>query len=180
LELLKKTVGVKVLFHDPTVVAVGVANPLDLVLMPPSVCCMFLKNLLNFVVSLVQTGVECSWGCSIEWLDPLNVDSQPIPALPKSKQGQVYALVMQEYFTKWPKAITLKDATTKSVAGVLLLVISTIPIFLSPCVVLIGCCLAAVGLCGFECSWHVLHDLYTLGAVSVVELTIFINHHVIQ
>jgi len=54
LELLKKTVGVKVLFRNPAVVAVGVANPLDLVLMPASVCGTFLKNLLNFVVSIVQ------------------------------------------------------------------------------------------------------------------------------
>jgi len=46
-----------------------------------------------------------------------------IGPLPKSKQGHVYALVMQDYFTKWPKAIPLKDATAKSVAGVLLLVI---------------------------------------------------------
>jgi len=42
---------------------------------------MFLENLLNFVVSIVQTGVECSWGCRIEWLDLLDVDSQPIPAV---------------------------------------------------------------------------------------------------
>jgi len=55
-----------------------VANPLDLVLTPPSVCCKFL---LNFVVSLVWTGVECSWGCSVEWLDPLNVDGELIPAV---------------------------------------------------------------------------------------------------
>jgi len=27
--------------------------------------------------------------------------------LPKSKQGHVYTLVMQDYFTKWPKAIPL-------------------------------------------------------------------------
>jgi len=40
-----------------------------------------------------------------------------IGPLPKSKQVHVYALVMQDYFTKWPKAIPLKDATTKSVAG---------------------------------------------------------------
>jgi len=33
--------------------------------------------------------------------------------------------VMQDYFTKWPKAIPLKDATAKSVAGALLLVILT-------------------------------------------------------
>jgi len=43
-----------------------------------------------------------------------------IGPLPKSKQGHVYALVMQDYFTKWPKAIPLKDVTTKSVAGALL------------------------------------------------------------
>jgi len=81
LELLKKTVGVKVLFHDLAVVAVGVANPLDLVLMPAGVHCTFLKNLLDFVVSIVQTGVECSQGCSVEWLDLLDVDSEPIPAV---------------------------------------------------------------------------------------------------
>jgi len=44
-----------------------------------------------------------------------------IGPLPKSKQGQIYALVMQDYFTKWPKAIPLKDAT---MAGAILLVIS--------------------------------------------------------
>jgi len=43
-----------------------------------------------------------------------------IGPLPKSKWGHVYALVMQDYFTKWPKAIPLKDATTKSVEGALL------------------------------------------------------------
>jgi len=48
-----------------------------------------------------------------------------IGPLPKSKRGHVYALVMQDYFIKWPEAIPLKDATTKSVAGALLLVIST-------------------------------------------------------
>jgi len=48
-----------------------------------------------------------------------------IGPLPKSKQGHVYVLVMQDYFTKWPEAIPLKDATAKSVAGVLLSVIST-------------------------------------------------------
>jgi len=47
-----------------------------------------------------------------------------IGPLPKSKQGHVYALVMQDYFTKWPEAIPLKDTTAKSVAGVLLSVIS--------------------------------------------------------
>jgi len=47
-----------------------------------------------------------------------------ISLLPKSKQGHVYALVMQDYFTKWPEAIPLKDATAKSVAGVLLSVIT--------------------------------------------------------
>jgi len=46
-----------------------------------------------------------------------------IGLLPKSKQGHVYVLVMQDYFTKWTKAIPLKDTTAKSVAGVLLLVI---------------------------------------------------------
>jgi len=35
------------------------------------------------------------------------------------------ALVMQDYFTKWPEAIPLKDVTTKLVAGALLSVIST-------------------------------------------------------
>jgi len=48
-----------------------------------------------------------------------------IGPLPKSKQGHVYVLVMQDYFTKWPKAIPLKDATAKSVAGALLSVILT-------------------------------------------------------
>jgi len=48
-----------------------------------------------------------------------------IGPLPKSKQGHVYALVMQDYFTKWPEVIPLKDATAKSVAGALLSVIST-------------------------------------------------------
>jgi len=47
-----------------------------------------------------------------------------IGPLPKSKHGHVYALVMQDYFTKWPEAIPLKDAATKSVADVLLSVIS--------------------------------------------------------
>jgi len=46
-----------------------------------------------------------------------------IGLLPKSKQGHVYALVMQDYFTKCPEAIPLKDTTTKSVAGALLSVI---------------------------------------------------------
>jgi len=32
-----------------------------------------------------------------------------IGLLLKSKQGHVYALVMQDYFTKWPKAIPLKE-----------------------------------------------------------------------
>jgi len=48
-----------------------------------------------------------------------------IGLLPKSKQGHVWALVMQDYFAKWPKAIPLKDATAKSVAGALLSAIST-------------------------------------------------------
>jgi len=48
-----------------------------------------------------------------------------IGPLPKSKQGHVYALVMQDYFIKWPEAIPLKDATAKSVAGALLSVILT-------------------------------------------------------
>jgi len=48
-----------------------------------------------------------------------------IGLLPKSKQGHIYALVMQDYFTKWPEAIPLKDATAKSVAGALLSVILT-------------------------------------------------------
>jgi len=76
LELLKKTVGMKVLLCTPTVVAVGVAHPLDLVLKSASACCMFLENPLNFVVPIVQTG---SWGCRVEWLDLLDVDGQPIP-----------------------------------------------------------------------------------------------------
>jgi len=46
-----------------------------------------------------------------------------IGPLPKSKQGHVYPLVMQDYFTKWPEAIPLKDSTAKSVAGALLSVI---------------------------------------------------------
>jgi len=49
----------------------------------------------------------------------------PIGPLPKSKQGHVCALVMQDYFTKWPKVIPLQEATAKSVAGVLLSVILT-------------------------------------------------------
>jgi len=48
-----------------------------------------------------------------------------IGPLPKSKWGHVYTLVMQDYFTKWPNAITLKDKTAKSVAGALLSVILT-------------------------------------------------------
>jgi len=36
-----------------------------------------------------------------------------IGPLPKSKQGHVYTFVMQDYFTKWPQAIPLKEATTK-------------------------------------------------------------------
>jgi len=48
-----------------------------------------------------------------------------IGPLSKSKQGHIYTLVMQDYFTKWPKAIPLKDATANSVAGALLSVIST-------------------------------------------------------
>jgi len=48
-----------------------------------------------------------------------------IGPLPKSKRGYVYALVMQDCFTKWPEAIPLKDVTAKSVAGALLSVIST-------------------------------------------------------
>jgi len=47
-----------------------------------------------------------------------------IGLLPKSKQGHTYTLVMQDYFTKWPDSIFLKEMTTKSVAGVLLSVIS--------------------------------------------------------
>jgi len=39
-------------FCNPAVVAVGVANPLDLVLTLAGVHCMFLKNLLNFIVSV--------------------------------------------------------------------------------------------------------------------------------
>jgi len=38
-----------------------------------------------------------------------------IGPLPKSKQGNTHTLVMQDYFTKCPKGILLKDATTKSV-----------------------------------------------------------------
>jgi len=41
------------------------------------------------------------------------------------KQGHVYMLVMQDYFTKWPEAIPLKELTAKSVAGALLSVILT-------------------------------------------------------
>jgi len=37
-----------------------------------------------------------------------------IGSLPKSKQGNMHILVMQDYFTKWPKVIPLKDATAKS------------------------------------------------------------------
>jgi len=37
-----------------------------------------------------------------------------IGLFPKSKQGHVYALVMQDYFTKWPKAIPLKDVTART------------------------------------------------------------------
>jgi len=48
-----------------------------------------------------------------------------IGPLPKSKQGHVYTLVMQDYFTKWPEAIPLRDAMAKSVAQALLTVIST-------------------------------------------------------
>jgi len=48
-----------------------------------------------------------------------------IGPLPKSKQGHVYALVMQDYFTKWHEAIPLRDAMAKSVVQVLLTVIST-------------------------------------------------------
>jgi len=48
-----------------------------------------------------------------------------IGPLPKSKQGHVYVLVMQDYFTKWLKAIPLKDTNAKPVAGALLLVILT-------------------------------------------------------
>jgi len=48
-----------------------------------------------------------------------------ISPLPKSKQGNKHILVMQDYFTKWPEVIPLKDATTKSVAGALFSVIST-------------------------------------------------------
>jgi len=48
-----------------------------------------------------------------------------IGPLPKSKQAQVNALVIQDYFAKWPEGIPLNDATAKSVAGVLLLVILT-------------------------------------------------------
>jgi len=48
-----------------------------------------------------------------------------IGPLPKSKQGHVYPLVMQDYFTKWLKAIPLKGTTAKSVAGALLSVILT-------------------------------------------------------
>jgi len=48
-----------------------------------------------------------------------------IGPLPKSKQGKPHILMMQDYFTKWPEAIPLKEATAKSVAGALLSVIST-------------------------------------------------------
>jgi len=59
---------------------------------------------------------------TIQALEKMGMDL--IGPLPKRKKGQVYALVMQDYFTKWPEAIPLKDATTKSVAGALLSVIS--------------------------------------------------------
>jgi len=58
-------------FHYPAIVAVGVANQLGLILMPASVRCTFLKNILNFIVSIFWTGVECSWVFSIEWPDLL-------------------------------------------------------------------------------------------------------------
>jgi len=48
-----------------------------------------------------------------------------IGLLPKSRLGHINALVMQDYFTKWPEVIPLKDETAKSVAGALLLVILT-------------------------------------------------------
>jgi len=54
-------------------------------------------------------------------LEKMGIDL--IGLLPKSNQGHIYALVMQDYFTKWPEAIPLKDTTSKSVEGVLLLVI---------------------------------------------------------
>jgi len=60
---------------------------------------------------------------TIQMLEKMGMDL--IGPLPKSKQGHVYILVMQDYFTKWPEAIPLKDTTAKSVAGVLLSVILT-------------------------------------------------------
>jgi len=46
-----------------------------------------------------------------------------IGPLPKSKQSNKHMLVMQDYFTKLPKTIPLKDVTAKPVAGAILLVI---------------------------------------------------------
>lgn len=89
----------------------------------------------------VDNWVKSCWTCQ-EHANPtgptaatqqLIASSQPlekmgmdlIGPLPKSSAGNTYALVMQDYFTKWPKAIPLWDATAKMVAGALLMVIST-------------------------------------------------------
>jgi len=68
-------------FCNLAVVAVGVANSFDLVFMLAGVHCMFLKNLFNFVVSIIQTGVGCSWSYRVEWLDLLNIDHVLVPAV---------------------------------------------------------------------------------------------------
>jgi len=55
---------------------------------------MFFKNHINFVVTIVQTGVECSWGCSVEWLDLLDVDSEPIPVVQLLKDHHLRAVYL--------------------------------------------------------------------------------------